>query len=69
MWKNLHFYSCHAIVLFIRLTTAIRVGSAKARSWAVFIEGRGEAKTAGIDTYEHCSLDAGKHVTLDCKST
>jgi hypothetical protein len=66
--ENLYFYSCHAIVLLIRLTTAARIGSAKVRSWAVFIEGRSKARTVGIDTYGHCSLDAGRQVILDCKS-
>ena len=49
--ENLYFCSYLAFVLLIRLTIAIRIGNATARSSAVFIEGKSKAKTLGIGTY------------------
>ncbi len=40
-----------AFVLLSRLTIAIRIGNAKARSSAVFIEGKSKDKTLGIGIY------------------
>ena len=49
--ENLYFCSYLAFVLVIRLIIAIRSGSTKARSSAVFIEGKSKAKTLGVGIY------------------
>ena len=43
--ENLYFCDYLAFVLLSRITIAIRIGNAKARASAVFIEGRRKAKT------------------------
>jgi hypothetical protein len=49
--ENLYFCSYLDFVLLIRLTIAIRIGNATARSSAVFIDGKSKAKTLGIGIY------------------
>jgi hypothetical protein len=49
--ENPHSCSYLAFALVIRLTIAIRIGNATARSSAVFIEGKSKAKTLGIGIY------------------
>jgi hypothetical protein len=52
----------------IRLTTAIRIGNAKGRSWAALLKVKARQKTLGIGTYCRRSLEMGKHVIREGKS-
>lgn len=64
--ENLYFYSCHAIVLL-----TYNSGPNRQRESTLMgrvYRSRSKARTVGIDTYGHCSLDAGRQVILDCKS-
>ena len=49
--ENLYVCSYLTFALVTRLTIAIRIGNATARSSAVFIEGKSKAKTLGIGIY------------------
>jgi hypothetical protein len=56
------------LALVSRLTIAIQIGYAKARSTAVFIVGKNKTETLGIGIYRRCSLEAGKDVIHEAKS-
>ncbi len=51
MWKTYVFYTYPPFVLVIRLTIATRIDNAKARSSAVFVEGKSRATTLDIGIY------------------
>jgi len=65
--ENLYFCSYLTFALVTRLTIAIRIGNATARSSAAFVEGKSKAKTLGIGIYWHCSLEARKRVSREAK--
>ena len=51
MWKTYVSVLITAFALVSRLTIAIRIGNATARSTAVFIEGKSKAETLDIGIY------------------
>ena len=51
MWKTYVFILIQPFVLVIPLTIATRIDNAKARSSAVFVEGKSRATTLAIGIY------------------
>lgn len=66
--ENICFCTYLTFALISQLTIATRLGYAKARSTAVFIEVQSKARTLGIVIYRCCLLEAGKDVIREDKS-